>query len=83
MIYLMNIIMNMKRKFPIQCFIRIIKTYLDSEKIMIKRKQDTVLKVTESAQLMDFLISKMGGMAKSSDKQLLGQRRVKDLQLYQ
>lgn len=44
---------------------------------MIKRKQDTVLKVTESAQLMDFLISKMGGMAKSSVKQLLGQRRVK------
>ena len=44
---------------------------------MIKRKQDTVLKVTEPAQLMDFLISKMGGMAKSSVKQLLGQRRVK------
>ena len=44
---------------------------------MIKRKQDTVLKVAESAQLMDFLIAKMGGMAKSSVKQLLGQRRVK------
>ncbi len=44
---------------------------------MIKRKQDTVLKVTEPAQLMDFLMAKMGGMAKSSIKQLLGQRRVK------
>ncbi len=44
---------------------------------MIKRKQDTVLKVTEPAQLMDFLMAKMGGMAKSSVKQLLGQRRVK------
>ena len=44
---------------------------------MIKRKQDTVLKVAEPAQLMDFLIAKMGGMAKSSVKQLLGQRRVR------
>lgn len=44
---------------------------------MIKRKQDTILKVSEPAQLMDFLIAKMGGMAKSSVKQLLGQRRVK------
>lgn len=44
---------------------------------MIKRKQDTVLKVAEPAALMDFLIAKMGGMAKSSVKQLLGQRRVK------
>ena len=44
---------------------------------MIKRKADTVLKVAEPTQLMDFLIAKMGGMAKSSVKQLLGQRRVK------
>ena len=44
---------------------------------MIKRKADTILKVSESAQLMDFLIAKMGGMARSSVKQLLGQRRVK------
>ena len=44
---------------------------------MIKRKQDTVLKVAEEAPLMDFLMSKMGGMARSSVKQLLGQRRVK------
>ena len=44
---------------------------------MIKRKSDTVLRVAEPTQLMDFLIAKMGGMAKSSVKQLLGQRRVK------
>ena len=44
---------------------------------MIKRKADTILKVTEPAQLMDFLLAKMGGMAKASVKQLLGQRRVK------
>lgn len=44
---------------------------------MIKRKADTILKVAEPAQLMDFLIAKMGGMARSSVKQLLGQRRVK------
>ena len=44
---------------------------------MIKRKQDTILKVAEPAALMDFLIAKMGGMARASVKQLLGQRRVK------
>lgn len=44
---------------------------------MVKRKQDTILKVAEAAPLMDFLIAKMGGMARSSVKQLLGQRRVK------
>ena len=44
---------------------------------MIKRKADTILKVSEQVTLMEFLISKMGGMAKSSVKQLLGQRRVK------
>ena len=43
----------------------------------MKRKADTVLKVSEPMQLMDFLIAKMGGMARSSVKQLLGQRRVK------
>ena len=41
------------------------------------RKQDTILRVAEPTQLMDFLIAKMGGMARSSVKQLLGQRRVK------
>jgi 23S rRNA pseudouridine1911/1915/1917 synthase len=44
---------------------------------MIKRKQDTILKVAETAELMEFLMAKMGGMARSSVKQLLGQRRVK------
>ena len=44
---------------------------------MIKRKQDTVLRVKEEAQLIDFLLAKMGNMARSSVKQLLGQRRVK------
>ena len=44
---------------------------------MIKRKLDTVLKVSEPTPLIDFLIAKMGGMARSSVKQLLGQRRVK------
>ena len=41
------------------------------------RKQNTILRVAEPAQLMDFLLAKMGGMAKASVKQLLGQRRVK------
>lgn len=44
---------------------------------MIKRKQDTILKVAEATVLMDFLIAKMGGMTRSSIKQLLSQRRVK------
>ena len=44
---------------------------------MIKRKADTVLKVSEPTALMEFLMAKMGGMARSSVKQLLGQRRVK------
>ena len=44
---------------------------------MIKRKSDTVLRVQEPTQLMDFLIAKMGGMARSSVKQLLAQRRVR------
>ena len=44
---------------------------------MFKRKQDTILKVAEATMLMDFLIAKMGGMTRSSIKQLLSQRRVK------
>ena len=44
---------------------------------MVKRKADTILKVAEPMALMDFLLGKMGGMARSSVKQLLGQRRVK------
>lgn len=43
----------------------------------MKHKQDTVLRVEQSGLLMDFLQAKMGGMAKASIKQLLGQRRVK------
>lgn len=43
----------------------------------MRHKQDTVLRVEQDGLLMDFLQTKMGGMAKSSIKQLLGQRRVK------
>lgn len=43
---------------------------------MYKLKQDTVFHVEQDAQLLDFLLSKMGGMTKTSVKQLLGQRRV-------
>lgn len=43
----------------------------------MKHKQDTVLRVEQSGLLVDFLQAKMGGMAKASIKQLLGQRRVK------
>lgn len=42
----------------------------------MRHKQDTVLRVEQDDLLMDFLQTKMGGMAKSSIKQLLGQRRV-------
>ena len=42
----------------------------------MRHKQDTVLRVEQDGLLMDFLQTKMGGMAKSSIKQLLGQRRV-------
>ena len=44
---------------------------------MVNRKQDTILRVSEPTPLIDFLMAKMGGMARSSVKQLLGQRRVK------
>ena len=42
----------------------------------MRHKQDTVLRVEQEGLLMDFLQAKMGGMAKSSIKQVLGQRRV-------
>ena len=42
----------------------------------MRHKQDTVLRVEQDGLLMDFLQAKMGGMAKSSIKQVLGQRRV-------
>lgn len=40
------------------------------------RKQDTVLMVGETVSLLDFLLSKMGGMSRTSVKQLISQRRV-------
>ncbi|MBO5553528.1 MAG: RluA family pseudouridine synthase [Paludibacteraceae bacterium] len=40
------------------------------------RKQDTVLMVGETVSLLDFLVSKMGGMSRTSVKQLISQRRV-------
>lgn len=42
----------------------------------MKPKQDTVFRVDNEQQLIDFLIAKMGGMARTSVKQLLQQRRV-------
>lgn len=42
----------------------------------MKPKQDTIIKVGEAGILIDFLIAKMGGMARSSVKQLLGHRLV-------
>ncbi|MGM9826320.1 MAG: RluA family pseudouridine synthase [Paludibacteraceae bacterium] len=43
---------------------------------MYKKKDDTSLRVEQPATLLDFIQSKMGGMAKTSVKQLLSQRRV-------
>ena len=43
----------------------------------MKRKQDTSYRVEEAAELLSFLLTKMGGMTRTSVKQLLGQRRVK------
>lgn len=43
----------------------------------MKRKQDTSYRVEEVAELLSFLLTKMGGMTRTSVKQLLGQRRVK------
>ena len=40
------------------------------------RKQDTVYIVNETISLLDFLLSKMGGMSRTSVKQLISQRRV-------
>ena len=42
----------------------------------MKRKQDTSFRVESSSELMPFLLSKLGGMTRTSVKQLLGQRRV-------
>lgn len=43
----------------------------------MKKRQDTILRVEEDTELMSFLFGKMGGMTKTSIKQLLGQRRVR------
>ena len=42
----------------------------------MKKRQDTVLRVDGEMELLVFLLSKMGGITKTSVKQLLGQRRV-------
>lgn len=42
----------------------------------MKKKQDTILRVEADMELLPFLLSKMGGMTRTSIKQLLGQRRV-------
>ena len=42
----------------------------------MKRKQDTSFRVEAATELMPFLLSKMGGMTRTSIKQLLSQRRV-------
>ena len=43
---------------------------------MRKQKQDTILKVTEETSMMPFLMSKLGGMTRTSVKSLLGHRQV-------
>lgn len=40
------------------------------------KKADTLLRVEQNTVLLDFLSEKMGGMTKTSIKQMLGQRRV-------
>ena len=42
----------------------------------MKRKQDTSFRVEAAAELMPFLLAKLGGMTRTSVKQLLSQRRV-------
>ncbi len=42
----------------------------------MRRKQDTTLRVETATELMPFLLSKLGGMTRTSVKQLLSQRRV-------
>lgn len=46
-------------------------------KTMYKKKQETAMRVQEETTLMDFLLSKMGGMSKTSVKHLLARRIVK------
>ena len=44
--------------------------------LKMKRKQDTSFLVEEVCELMPFLLAKLGGMTRTSVKQLLSQRRV-------
>jgi RNA-binding protein YlmH len=46
------------------------------KKVRMKRKQDTSFRVEAATELMPFLLAKMGGMTRTSIKQLLSQRRV-------
>ena len=41
------------------------------------KKQETTLRVQEGSTLMDFLLSKMGGMSRTSVKNLLARRVVR------
>ncbi len=42
----------------------------------MKKRQNTILRVEADMELLPFLLAKMGGMTRTSIKQLLGQRRV-------
>ena len=42
----------------------------------MRRKQDTSFRVEAATELMPFLLAKLGGMTRTSVKQLLSQRRV-------
>lgn len=42
----------------------------------MQRKQDTTFRVDEQISLLDFLLARMGGMTRTSVKQMLTQRRV-------
>ena len=44
----------------------------------MKRKQDTSFRVDTAAELMSFLLAKLGGMTRTSVKQLLSQRDGKE-----
>ena len=59
------------------CYNQHTSTRLDTiQKVRMKRKQDTSFRVEAATELMPFLLAKMGGMTRTSIKQLLSQRRV-------
>lgn len=43
---------------------------------MVKQKQNTIIRVSEPTELMPFLLSKLGGMTRTSIKALLAHRQV-------